>query len=1231
MKKQLLVLFLAVAMIFSAFTACSGDDEIISAIVLSQPTKAEYVVGETFDFTGATLELTMKDGSTKVVEITAAMLSEIPTFSEPGQKTIAVTYTEGETTLTAYIKVTVTGEKVTSLGVAQENAKNSLAAFYATLVFTAPSGYPASTEDYATPAQAVYNKAIADIMAATDAKTVYTILGRAQSELAQLDNYVDFYATVKWQEIEDKFVEKYEGNETLYLDEYIMIKVLKDASKNLVLRARSLDKVDEIFNEWVEDDAENKTVVQKIAEELLNITWPIDIPEVQEDDAADATMQAYFKIAEYLKQAMLAAYGDGTPENPGNPEFAAMLVERLMAYDLSDLPELDKTSALYTEVLVNYITGAEGEEVLCLYDDNTEEGAIMDVAERVLALSVARLMANVTTNLSALEGTMTKAEYDEATKDLSPEDKEDFDAQFVASMNTVDFPITSMDDLKLYDLSAIAVLLGGVTGDEATIFLPAAYETTLSIDALIAALLEEVGKDEAGNYNEIVYGSELSDKVYKLVSQIDEAWIRVFEIDEINLDLLDGYQDLLSLKEALDNIAAALEDPELPVLEISAQIILGVSNEAVAAQRAIAEEYAEAAGMPVDAQFTDGVDTYYVIPGYDRLLVAEERLAELAEAKGMAEAIGGLKELISIIPSKLLYQQYETVVDADNAFAVLVNTYKLTEEFELFEGEATEPATVEANLNAIIGEDSLATYRAAVARRAELEAAAENAYAPGGLAEIIQAIGNVTLDSVNFAGDGLLDAANDAYELWSTTYNIDEENAALILGTDYTTYTQAVAKYADLKAKLDALKALINSLPTLDAATSEAAKIAQARTLFLELCAANSDSYYDGDVLIDPATSHEVTYKHLTDSTTTLDGALYVKLVALEAQIFESNLNVHINEIIGKIADLYNKYYNAIGGNTRQNDVTALQAAQAELNNAFSNEIRVYLNATTFANAVMQGYLPTELQASAFEQIDGLFDAEAEPFFQQAIRYIITGDATNGYNLTIYTDGTYVATDMLDKNGNVVTTYNTITLASANILLNGFTANEVIVGEVATSISTFALPSLALTMDGCNITNLTINGTAPALIAVEGESTIGTITAATAITLDCTTALGETKVIVAVEGVSITVIATDANSIEINALGEVYVDAATVDMDIAVADDSDIVPYVVLINAETTGTIDANKPLSSVSQTGEATVIITVTPEHVNPGEGTPTTPNPGEGEESEGTYGPTTPGTPIV
>lgn len=1226
MKKQILVLFLAVAMIFSAFTACAGDDEIISAIVLSQPTKAEYVVGETFDFTGATLELTMKDGSTKVVEITAAMLSEIPTFSEPGQKTIAVTYTEGETTLTAYIKVTVTGEKVTSLGVAQENAKNSLAAFYATLVFTAPAGYPASTEDYATPAQAVYNKAIADIMAATDAKTVYIILGRAQSELSQLDNYVDFYATVKWQEIEDKFVEKYAGNETMYLDDYVMIEVLKNASKNLVLRARSLDKVEEIFNEWVADDAENKTVVQKIAEELLNVTWPIDIPEVQEDDADDATMQAYFKIMAYMTEAMEVAYGDGTPENPGNPEFAAMLEERLNAYDLSQLPELDQTSALYTEVLVNYVSGAAGEEVLCLVDVNSTngDGALADIANRVMELAAARLIANVTTDLSMLQNTMSKAAYDEATAEMTPQEKEAFDLQFIANMNTAEFPITSMDDLKLYDFGALV----GMTGDEAIIFLPAAYETTISLDAEVAALLEEVGKDEAGNYNAIVYGSDLANKVYALADEIENNWIQGFGIDEINEDLIDGYQDLLSLVEALDNIEAALVDPALPTLNISAQIILGTSEADVAAQRAIAEAYATEAGIPVTAQYIDGVDTYYVIPNYDRLLVAEERLAELAEAKVMAEAQGGLKELISYIPTKLLYNQYAEVVAAENAYTALVNTYKLTETFELFAGEATTAATVEANLKAIIGETDLATYRAALARRDQLNAAAVEAYDLGGVYDLIQAIGNVTLDSVTLAGDGALDVAQDAYEVWATNYNIDEENAALILGDAYTTYTDANAKYAELQEKLTALKTLIASLPSVDAATSQSAKIAQARTLFIELCAANSDPYYNDGELITPVTTHHDTYKHLTDSTTALDGALYEKLVALEAAVFESNLNVHINEIIGKIAELYNKYYNAIGGNTRQDDVTALQAAQAELNTIFSKDVKVVLNAASFADGLMQGYLPTDMQAQAFEMIDETFDSDAEPYFQQAIRYIITGDATNGYDLIVYTDGSYLATDMLDKNGNVVTAYNTITLTSMNITLNGFTANEVIVGATAASISTFVATPLTVSLNDCNITNLTINGTAPAEIFVAGETAIGTITAATVLNLNGD--LSETKVIVSLDGISTSIIATDVASISVDALGNINVVAATVDIDIVVADGSAIVPNVVL-NAGTTGTIDSNKALNPTSATGETEVTITVAPENVNPGQGTPTTPDSGAGDETEGSYGPTTPGNPVA
>jgi hypothetical protein len=213
-----------------------------------------------------------------------------------------------------------------------------------------------------------------------------------------------------------------------------------------------------------------------------------------------------------------------------------------------------------------------------------------------------------------------------------------------------------------------------------------------------------------------------------------------------------------------------------------------------------------------------------------------------------------------------------------------------------------------------------------------------------------------------------------------------------------------------------------------------------------------------------------------------------------------------------------------------------------------------------------------------------------------------------------------------DKNGNVVTAYNTITLTSTNITLNGFTANEVIVGATVAPISTFAVNPLTVSLNGCNITNLTINGTAPAEIFVAGETAIGTITAATVLNLNGD--LSETKVIVSLDGISTSIIATDVASISIDALGNINVVAATVDIDIVVADGSNVVPNVVL-GAATTGTIDSNKALNPTSDTGETEVTITVTPENVNPGQGTPTT--PGAGDETEGTYSPTVPGTPIA
>ena len=122
MKKIIsLFLILCIVLCSASFVACvvviapqtstsqTREEAPMKSLVLKdQPHKTEYVIGETFDVTGATLQVTLTDDSVKIVDVTAEMLSGNLTFTKAGKQAIMVTYTRGEITKQAVIYVNVT-------------------------------------------------------------------------------------------------------------------------------------------------------------------------------------------------------------------------------------------------------------------------------------------------------------------------------------------------------------------------------------------------------------------------------------------------------------------------------------------------------------------------------------------------------------------------------------------------------------------------------------------------------------------------------------------------------------------------------------------------------------------------------------------------------------------------------------------------------------------------------------------------------------------------------------------------------------------------------------------------------------------------------------------------------------------------------------------------------------------------------------------------------------------
>ncbi len=1219
MKKQILVLFLAVLMIFSAFTACS-DDEFTAMIIFSNPTKTEYVVGETFDFTGASVEVTMKDGTTKIIQVTKDMLAEIPVFMTAGQQKIAVTYTEGDVTLTAYITVNVTGA-LFGLDNVKTAAKEALNATFNRICWKAPADYPTLPEfwgeDYFyAPAKAILDKAMADIDAASDEKTVGSIAGKANTELTMLNNYVNYYADVKADEIIALVEEKYAGNEALYAEDFENAMVLAEATVRLMEKTELLDVVDSMFNEWKADDAQNKTVVQKIAEELLKIEWPIDIPETVAGDDADITIQSFWKIVEYMNSAMERAND--------NPAFAEQLAAALSAYDLANLEGLNTESALYEEVLLPNITeGPAGEQLLNLYTEvgYEAEGALMDIMMRIQQLAAARFEANVSVELESFMyavyngDLISRAEYAAAIEGLDELQKAAVQEQIVA-----DYIAAGLlpEDATFADLEFMdARLIVGETGDEGWILVPTALVGADSIDTMIDDVLNEVGKT-GEVYNPVIYGSTLSDEIYALAGVISE-WGIGYEIDEINADLLDKLEDFSTVFEALLKIEDALNDPELPKLDLPAQIILGTSNTEVEAQRAIADAYAQEMGIPVTAQWEDDQGVVdYVIPNYSRLLAAEARLAELATAK---ENAGTAIDMINAIPDLIIYGQYTEIEAAQSVLLDLMEEYNLYVGYNPYDPTATpsDPLgadetteeTLIANLKAILGEDAYNKFVNALDRVEELEAAAA---ASADLKAAIEAIGDVTLDSMDET-TGTLYAAKELYDAWVDEYNIDDTNAYEILGLDaddnsrYDTYQAALAYYADLQTKLQTLIEKIEALPNdLTAATSQRTAIEEARELFKELCELNGDSYFDeeGNLnyydedgnMIDPTVNHYETYKHLTDAT---EGDLYEKLVALEAAIFAGDANGYVNGLVGDTKALYDQYFAAINGEIREQDGATLLAAYsgviAEINYVHEN----VLTKEIFTSAVMSGILPVDFQTELFNAISEMFDEGVEPMFQEAVRYIITGDATNGYDVVIYTADIYSGATMqaADAVGTIVSNFKTVTITVDGVVLEGITADTVIydvpVQDPSLEIIAEEEPVFGyLTLENCNITNLVINGTNPVYITITGDvNTIGTVTAENAgfVAIEAYDELLESiKVVLgnAETDVQIQVIANEADFVYADQEGYVEVNANDVDIAISVATDAkDAIIPEVWVEATTepyvTGQIVSNDTLSADS------------------------------------------------
>ena len=133
-KKASIIKVLAIVMIaimsVVSFAACGETPSSTTTATLTkvevttQPSKTEYEVGESFDFTGAKVTLTFDDGTTQELAVTNGMVGYYD-FSTTGAKTVTLTYTVNGVSKSANVSVTV----VDTLGTLRANAAKEITTY----------------------------------------------------------------------------------------------------------------------------------------------------------------------------------------------------------------------------------------------------------------------------------------------------------------------------------------------------------------------------------------------------------------------------------------------------------------------------------------------------------------------------------------------------------------------------------------------------------------------------------------------------------------------------------------------------------------------------------------------------------------------------------------------------------------------------------------------------------------------------------------------------------------------------------------------------------------------------------------------------------------------------------------------------------------------------------------------------------------------------------------------
>lgn len=1048
MKKQLLTLFLVILLVCSSFTAC-GDDATLQAVIMKdQPTKTEYVIGETFDFAGATLEVTLTDGTVKIVDVTAEMLSGSLTFTKAGKQAIAVIYTEGGVTKQAviYVNVIDPATVVTPLAEAKENAKAELKAAYEALILTTPSGknalgedYPALTEDLATPAKAAYDAAVAAIDAAANVAAVNEAKMAGVAKLNGLDTYVDFYAAETAARLRADFDVTYVPDRLFWIN-YAELRYNMEVLSARIMRADSLDAIDALvaLEEEIYENAEN--TVDNFAQLLVSFSkWQLDLPTDEALDEEDADLAIFFEIQDRIE---ILLDPDKTDE-----AYAKEFIKRISKYPSTGLYDVSDSivDGIWDVLEAHYDADAE---TYCMFD------------------------------------------WDFDSNGMTPPPA------------SVAFQVV-VEAMVIFQARDEADATNGVE------------------DVVLAAIAAAEAEAAAGG---LIYDPDNATSVYnqvKAAKALFDEWVADYGVADYNYELVEGYDKLNALATAYENIKAAIDAADAPTLTgIPTVIILNdtVKGE-IEAVEAVANEYAESKGIPVDARYVNAAgETVYVIGNMETLWTARNRYDQLQDAKDAANAVanadtgatdGIATVIINTITGKTVVYANETATEGAvthkvvDATKVIYDAFLAEYEIDTFAFDGTtvdDATTIAANLDAIFGADNIDAFEAAVARSAQLATAKSKSLL------VMMSIKNIPVQPLILDRQANLATATTAYENWKTTYELDDDNAfdlesiknILVIGDQnyYTIYTE---NKAEIDAAVAKLNALIESLKALKApaniVASDRQTVADLRVAFEELVVLNGDE----------STNKAATAKHVVwldaDGVTEIDG--YDKLCRAEATLFAIDYVAGLTAEGGynnTIKAMRDSYLSAIGAAAgRADDALAINTTYSQAiayisqNGGHDSFVEGLYDYETVVARIKDGEALVDITAEVVEALDELVapDGEVETAFRLAARYVVTEE--NGvYNMTVYLPAVYDAASILSVTGVTPETYGTITvrnmISGATAILVGFEAENIVYDKApGDALTTFAVTYSQMVLQDVKADVVTINDMVVLVVAADSE------------------------------------------------------------------------------------------------------------------------------------------------